>query len=50
MRRRLKASELTRRNSNAWTEVDAESSLARFPNFAAATCCDAPVDRYARIR
>ena len=50
MCRRLKTSELIRSNSNAWTEVDAEASLARFPIFAAAACSDSASTRRARIR
>jgi hypothetical protein len=49
MCRRLKTSELTRGNSNAGTEVDAESSLARFPIFAAAACSDSASTRYTRV-
>jgi hypothetical protein len=46
---RLKTSELTRRNSNALKEVDAEDSLARFPIRRRGVCASA-VGRHARIR
>jgi hypothetical protein len=49
MCRRLKTSELIRGNSNAWTEVDAEPSLARFPIFAAAACSDSVSTRHTRV-
>ena len=50
MCRRLKLSELTRSDSNAWTEVDAEASLARFPMFPAAACGDSTSTRHTRVR
>jgi hypothetical protein len=50
MCRRLKTSELIRGNSNAWTEVDAEVSLAQFPIFMAAACFDSTSTRHARVR
>jgi hypothetical protein len=50
MCRRLKTSELIRSNSNAWTEVDAEASLARFPIVTAAACSDSASTRHARVR
>src|SRR5438132_10636767 len=48
MCRRLKLSELTRSDSNAWTEVDAEASLARFRMFPAAACGDSTYPTYPR--
>ena len=48
MCRRLKATELTRDNSNACSEDDAETSLARFPIFVVAACSDSASTRHAR--
>jgi hypothetical protein len=50
MCRRLKTFELTRGNSDAWREVDAEASLKRFPVFVVAACSDSASTRHGRVR
>ena len=47
MCRRLKATEVTRDNSNACSEDDAETSLAHFPIFVVAACSDSASTRHA---
>ena len=47
MCRRLEATELTRDNSNACSEDDAETSLAHFPIFVVAACSDSASTRHA---